>query len=432
MGKNVYVATHMKKVPNATRKFPAAALARFAFRHIRRSGFKSILTIIVATCFILAMGWMNWTIVNDKSEIDRMYKSISVDAEIVSSDMSVYYSGGGGGVIKPDTVGTVLNSGFVKSSYLEETARAAKAFAKQHSNASDHEAFLYNPALHAFNQPKIFFSDTGKNLKVNYAHGWNESLFTKNWPINQEVPILISVNDMLQLKLKPGDHMIIISNNQMKAVQMNCIVAGQYQGSLLTAWDNMPILLPSSSLEAFTDGGFCYAVARFTLKPNHNREMSKFRMDMKNLMAMPSSGFEPLNFVLWDEQLRQVLQPLEKNLSLLNVLFPVTITISALISMALTILLLLQCAKEAAIMRALGATKTRMCVGLCVEQLFLCSLGILFGLAAFIVLCPNIEQMIWSVIGCTGAYFGGCLSGVLFSTVSLIRRKPLDLLQVKE
>ncbi len=85
---------------------------------------------------------------------------------------------------------------------------------------------------------------------------------------------------------------------------------------------------------------------------------------------MSTSGYTSLNFVLWDDQLRQVLQPLEKNLSLLNVLFPVTIAVSVLISATLTVLLLLQRAKEAAVMRALSATKTRVCFGICAEQLF--------------------------------------------------------------
>ena len=432
MGRNVCIGNLMNQEPDRTERFPTAALARFAFRHIRRSGFKSTLTIIVAMCFILAMGWMDWTIVHDKAEIDRMYKSISVAAEIVPSDMSVYYPDGGGGVIKTDTVETVLNSGFVKSSYLEETARATKAFVARHGNSPGREAFLDSPALRAFDQPKSFFPDTGKNLRVNYAHGWNESLFTKSWTIDRQVPVLLPLSDMLQLKLKPGDRITIMSSSQAKPIQMDCVVAGQYQGALLAAWDNMPILLPSSALEAFTKGEFYYAVARFTLKPELNREMSKFRTDMENLTAMPGIGLGPLNFVLWDEQLRQVLEPLEKNLSLLNVLFPVTIAVSALISMALTILLLLQRAKEAAIMRALGTTKTSMCVGLCTEQLFLCLFGVLLGLAAFAALRRNVGPLIWAVTGCAGAYFGGCLCGILFSAISLIRRKPLDLLQVKE
>lgn len=414
-------------------KFPAAALARFTFRHVRRSGLKSALTVVAALCFVLAMGWMDWTIAHDKSEIDRMYRSITVEGEIVPADMTTYYPDGGGGVIKPYTVDTVLKSGFVQSSYLEESTEAQKVFpAKSGASGRKAGSSLDEPVLRSFHQPKLFFSTTGKNLKVTYASGWDESLFTKDWPLTADVPVLLPEEMMLQLGLKPGDRVTILSYGRKKTITGNGIVAGQYQGELLNSWTSDPILLPTSAMGPLTEDSFCYLTAKFTLKPSLNRRMPEFRKAMEAAVSTPSAGFAALNFVLWDDQLRQVLEPLERNLSLMRVLFPVTIAVSALIAAAVSVLLLLQRANEAAVMRALGATKTCTCAGICGEQLFLCLLGVLLGLAAFFLLRRGSGPLAGSVLGCAAAYFGGCLCGVLFSALSLVRRKPLDLLQVKE
>jgi len=61
----------------------------------------------------------------------------------------------------------------------------------------------------------------------------------------------------------------------------------------------------------------------------------------------------------------------------------------------------------------------------------LCLAGLLIGLAAFAALRPHVGPLMGTVLGCAGAYLGGCLCGVVCGAVSLMRRKPLDLLQVK-
>ena len=72
-------------------------------------------------------------------------------------------------------------------------------------------------------------------------------------------------------------------------------------------------------------------------------------------MKVYSSKFR---FFIWDEELRIVVSQLEKNLSILKVLYPVVMAVSALIAAGMCFLLILQKTREAAILRVLGTTRT--------------------------------------------------------------------------
>ena len=95
-----------------------------------------------------------------------------------------------------------------------------------------------------------------------------------------------------------------------------------------------------------------------------------------------------LNFVIWDEELRIVVAQLDKNLSLLQVLYPVVIGVSVLIGAGLCFLLLLQATREAAILRVLGTTRTAVRLALIIEPLVLSILGVLLGL--------GISRLLWT------------------------------------
>lgn len=55
-----------------------------------------------------------------------------------------------------------------------------------------------------------------------------------------------------------------------------------------------------------------------------NRELSARREELKELVAQPNAGALDLTLVLWDEELTQVVGPLEQNVRLMSVLYPVT------------------------------------------------------------------------------------------------------------
>ena len=97
-------------------------------------------------------------------------------------------------------------------------------------------------------------------------------------------------------------------------------------------------------------------------------------------MQASGAGTGDLRFMIWDEELRVVVGQLDKNLSLLKVLYPVVMAVSVLIGAGLCFLLLLQATREAAILRVLGVTRRAVRLALIVEPLFLSVIGVIIGL----------------------------------------------------
>jgi len=174
-------------------------------------------------------------------------------------------------------------------------------------------------------------------------------------------------------------------------------------------------------------------VAHFSLDPTKNRKLPQFRADMEKVMQAYGAGTMGLRFVIWDEELRVVVAQLDKNISLLEVLYPVVIGVSVLIGAGLCLLLLLQAAREAAILRVLGATRTAVRLALIAEPLFLSILGVVLGL--------GISRVLWTASGLVQAgpmliaaslYLAGTLAGLVAGAIAVTDKKPIELLQVKE
>lgn len=409
-----------------------AALARYALRHIRRSAFRSILTAAVALCFAVALGWLNWTIENNRTETDRLYESTVVEAEIVKSQPSVGLAGAGSGFIRAQTVEAVLDSGFVQSAYLEAGMLSPFA-AVRTADGINMERSVKDVGLRAFNQPEQFFSGTGKGIVIEYAEGWDESFLSSS----SQTGVLLPAGMLQQLMLKPGDTVIVTLPYSDTGLSMrNLTVAGQYTGTVPGEAGPNVILMNLGLLDEMTEESgreLNYVTARFILDPAKNRELPSFRERMKELAAGPDAGLLDLNFVFWDEELTRVIEPMEKNLKLLSVLYPAVVNVSVLIAAGLAVLMMLQRAKESAVLRVLGTTKSRTRILLCTEHILLCLLGLLLGLGILAALRGGIHAALSGrAVGCAGLYLAGCLCGALPGAIHITNRMPLELLQIKE
>jgi ABC-type antimicrobial peptide transport system permease subunit len=251
------------------------------------------------------------------------------------------------------------------------------------------------------------------------------------------LPALFPASLLEQLQLNVGDTIQITGQSSST---YPCVVVGQYSGGRSTTspsniipWKNgaiNPILIPLSALEAMDGSQTKFTVAHFSLDPRRNRELPQFRADMEKVMQDMGGK---LNFVIWDEELRIVVAQLDKNLSLLKVLYPVVIGVSVLIGAGLCFLLLLQATREAAILRVLGTTRTAVRLALIVEPLVLSILGVMLGL--------GISRLLWMssdlvstvpLLVSAGLYLAGVLAGSVTGAISVTNKKPIELLQVKE
>jgi len=172
--------------------------------------------------------------------------------------------------------------------------------------------------------------------------------------------------------------------------------------------------------------------ARFTIDPARNRDIDQFRdlvtpaLSSNNLGAQ---GLFPLQLHVDDDVIHNVILPMEQNLSLLRVLYPIAIGVAFLLAFGLSLLTMLQNAKNAAIMRVLGKPKLASQVMLCTEQLMIFISGALIGVLILVIT--------GSFLGIThlllaGVFVSGTVIGSIIGALIISMRAPLNLLQVRE
>ena len=333
-----------------------AALVRHSLRHICRSPLKSLLTVAVALGFVLALGWIEWTMEKNQTTIDYLYDTTIIEVDIIKtvSDEGIPRS----------PVKMMLESGFVHEAYLEALAERTRIGIIQEQGVPKYYDISY--LVWAFDQTALFFSNNLSGASIEYAPGWDESLFTKNWTLDAieeaGLPAIFPEDILKQFDLDLGDELYLEKEQQIYTY----IIAGQYSGQTAGVTHSFfgtdfhlypPILLPLSGLEVMEGAALQYSVAHFELEPAKNRELSTLKTKMETRFTNEEYG---MRVVFWDEELRVVIDPLEKNLSLLEVLYPVTIAVSVLIAAGLCLLLVMQTARVTAILRILGTPREQV------------------------------------------------------------------------
>ena len=176
-----------------------------------------------------------------------------------------------------------------------------------------------------------------------------------------------------------------------------------------------------------------FSTVKFVINPAKNRELAGFEQEMNKMISGAGAGRIPLKIHFWDEELRAVVAPMEKNLSLLEVLYPVTLAVSVLIGAGLCLLLGLLQARDAALLRMLGVTRGRVRGLLSGEQILLSLIGVLTGLGVLSILRQNPGAVLGGpLLMSAGLYVLGAFTGSLIGAILVSNKKPLELLQVKE
>lgn len=422
------------------RKYKPSSLVQYVIHHLLRSGLKTLLTLAVALGFMLALSWIRQTMEHSQLEINQLYDTTVVDADITQTiENFTRPPNGGNGFISRKTVDGVLNSGFVKNSILE----ADTTWAKIKTNDSQ-KAFAGTFPVYAYDSPETLTSSLMDPGSLIFASGWDLNLFAEQRTLEQikkdGIPAIFPSSLLEQMQFKAGEVVRITDqfNNSYP-----CVIVGQYSGGRGTIINSIKrhvvnsagdyIIISLSALESMEGSQTEFTVAHFILDPKKNRELSQFRTDMEAVMEAYGAGLGKLRLIIWDEELRIVIAQLDKNISLLKVLYPVLMAVSVLIGAGLCFLLVLQTTREVAIMRVLGTTRTAVRLALIVEPLILSIIGVIMGLviSRFLWMTSAPVQAVPLLSG-AGLYLAGVLTGVVSGAILVTNKKPIDLLQVKE
>jgi ABC-type antimicrobial peptide transport system permease subunit len=416
--------------PAARSKYTPASLSRYVIHHILRSRLKSILNMSFALVFLLAMSWIRQTMERSQVEVDHLYETTVIEADILQTGST---TSGGKDFISRDTIDNVLQSGFVNESFLEAESTWAKI------ETINPEGEFPGPfQVYAYDSSDAFHSGLSDPGSITFSPGWDMDIFLQPRTLEEiregGLPALFPASLLAQLQVNVGETVRIKDRSNRP---YTCVIVGQYSGligsnvySTYTPRGGNYILVPLSTLESMEGAFTRFTAAHFVLDPTKNRELPQLHAETEKVMKVYIGKFR---FVVWDEELRIVIGQLERNLSLLRVLYPVVIAVSVLIGAGLCFLLLLQRGREAAILRVLGATRTAVRLVLVSEPLCLSILGVVIGLA--------ISRFLWMTSGLVsvgalltgaGLYLAGALAGSVTGAILITNKMPIELLQVKE
>lgn len=426
-----------------------ASACRFVWRHIRRKPVHTALVVSVALVFLAAITWMQVSIVRDAAAVEQLYGTTEIDGELVKRDLSL--SSGlslGGAFITQDMVTWLKESGYLRNLYTE----AAGEISLSYRDGYDVTAMAWIERSVGKDVPVRSTEDIERfceenHAEITYADGYGPELFTTSWRVeNREFGVVTVANDtpiivpeawLEQYGLEYGQplELDIARGGMVYRTGDAFVVAGSIRhgeygdGIDRGLWDKF--LLPVSAWEVLmADTDWTYSAVQFTLDPAFNREIDMVKEEIAGQLKNPRMALQNADVMLWTGELRQVVEPFEKNLDLMKLLFPVTVAVSVIAGGGLVFLLLLQRTEEAALLRVLGNSRARTRRILLSEPVLLSLLGLFLGIGAVYYGMPKIR--IVQILLFAGVYLCGCVLGALAGTIHITRKTPLELLQVKE
>jgi len=411
---------------------------RHSLRHIFRTPIKTALAMLLALIFVFSLGWLNNTIIFTEAEVTRLWDTTIIEAELfrVFED-GIPIDDGWVDNISPNAWNAIEYSGFYRDSYLE-------SFAWYWEWSDD----WIQTVLGSF-------------MGVSHLEG----LVAENTrtPVDEQLGVICV--DM-ELEFMPGfgpEDFVYVTGERVPLVvrrdteepttffggytQVIAVFDGGMQRGVNRFGEEFPIyIIPIELHRTFFAGQWpfygwwgslntyypTFATARFTIDPARNRELDRLRELARPALENNELGFlgtVPLLLHIHDDVIHNVIIPMEQNLSLLRILYPIAIGVAFLLALGLSLLTMLQSAKNAAIMRVLGKPRGASQLMLCTEQLIVCIAGILFGLLILFVFIAGVGI---TPLLLAGVYLGGAVIGSAIGAFVISMRAPLDLLQVSE
>ena len=450
-------------------------------RRMTRSPVKTILVIGIACLFALAIGWLQNAIEQGDKAISRLY-----DTTIVGGGLRPLLPGEFNPafpmkqVIQPRTVDALLESGFVQNVYLEagfeftnlilpaadggfpdniweeqEFTRRdmhrlfaiddIDTFLEVHENPTDIFGEPLEPIFSPVDplDPDTWVSVQGETITITFTEGFDKTAFSRNtvYSFDTIVPIILRhcVAEGHGLEL---NDMAFLSRNfeNMESWILQVQVVGIYTGMMHRHLAYNASIVPLSALEPIREvlaGGEYgdvltgFITVQFEVDPSRNREIESFRKILEEIVNRPRAGAVHLTFDLFDGELEFVIRQMEENLHLLQLLYPMTILVALIITVGLSLLLVLQNAKNAAVMRVLGMSKRKTIQQFAAELGIVSIVGMILGMFIFALLGAGAGFDIRLTLFAIG-YILMTLIGSLIGAILVCKRSTLELLQVKE
>ena len=391
----------------------ARHVVRYIQIHMRRSGWKTALVILLTVLLAGAIGLFAVTKLSyqnlfDKTEVIgtlNNYPSNSVMESEKSELMKDFYYSGGFFVI---CNGIPAESGELLAL------------------TNDIDRYVQIKSLEEYS--------------IEYAEGYDASLFSENKPHCLIGSVIADI-----FGLKPGDDIKMLSWDRhyvMSSIHEGDEFITQLEKSslafkvsgVITSEDfgiSKGIFAPlSEEVEQISEYGiypFPVELAEYKLVNKENPYELRDYLD--GLTKYDRKYQDSVSYNLDTTEIDNV----KRVRDMLTLLFPIAAAVAVLIGLTASGLIVMQSAKEAAILRVLGTTKLRVRCMRALEQISLCLFGlILVALGLVIYNTDLFIQSRYTLLFCGGLYLLGCTLSVVFMSIKISHRRLLELLQVKE
>ena len=420
-------------VPLEKNANPDNVVREYSRLSLFRAPVKSLLTIIVAAGLLLAMGWIQSLINSNEKEIERLYQSTQVEIDIKAStgenDKEFYTN-----QIDRELVENLQASDYVSDVYLSAAFVPERIL---NENSGEFEQIVPYDIV-AMNNLEIGLRSRLKLFgEINWLSGFGPEEISKTWSkekdLEKPVPLIITNFHKKQEGWQLGDELTIIIKGSDEEV--NFLVIGEATSFGMSGGREMPdgnwvevepMVTNLSAIKAHLPESLPKYLELILLsEPVMNHKLDVFKIYMERI------NISPLTVQFWDEELLAVVEPMEQNLSLMERLYPITMVISAVIGGVLCLLLVLNQAKETALLRMLGVEKGKIRAMQVKQILFLTLIGLLLGFILLISL-RGFGAAQPSVAIAALVYLVGALLGALLGAIQVSNKKPMELLQVKE
>lgn len=413
---------------------------RYVTRQILRTPFKTVLVVLIAAGFVFALGWMRLTVDRSIAETERIYATTVVEGEIAGRSTSTT---SGLSIVRENTVKELEQSGFVENLYLESTQQRymiayddpeSWPYSWRNPNAKpfDMSRAEISPAFVATNNFEKFVER--HSIEIDFA-SYRTALETGDEGMGQVCPVILHEDILAKIGFKVGDIVYVGHSRNFNIIAGSMVIAGTYTGNIPIAESGFACIIPYNWLKSEAETlhiPITYSTVEFTIDTSKNRELDTFREELGAIVESPDAGTQDLSLLLWDEELKQVVKPLEQNARLMSVLYPVTAVLSVIIAAGIAALLVMQAAHETALLRAVGLKRRRVLIMNTVQMAIPCLVGIIVGFAAVLILRNDSTSALSIGAICAAAYLAGAVVGAMAASLAVLKRRPMQLLQINE
>lgn len=424
------------------------ALKSYGKKHISRSIVTTTLMVVVTGILIGTLIWLNNVIKSNQVFIEKTISETTILGELdYVGEVKVSDKGNIIEEILNKTLKTDLVEdyfGAIRNEYNEININ------RDGTEETIKKEYILNLAYYERN-PKMTILASNKELNsdggIKLSGIEDESIIDKfnSYSSNKdEIPILASTVAMDTYNLEIG-HKVSLRDSGSKGPTIYGTIVGTFEGYAFPTYYGTEVkwipnykhemfIFPIDAVRLIERSGIYYEKIDLLFNKEKNTELYYNREEILNQIDKTKSGnYTGYKLVLHDDILTETIKPLEKNLELLSIIYPIILVLSLIIAVILPYLSILRRSEELAIMRILGVKEVEVKRYVFTESLLLVIIGEIIAMVVISVITfKSGVYPIWKYLFVIVGYLLASIVGVLASLKNVLYKKPLDMLQVKE